>query len=144
MKKWIKFSGIVIISALLLIIALYKFVYNKPHPDYASSEVFANFTAEELYLGYKNSGEQFNQKYTGKVIAISGTTTKIEVTEELTVVIFVFEQGDFGDQGIRCTMLPGSKTDIKNIKPNSIVKIKGFCTGFNDTDVILEKCTIIQ
>jgi hypothetical protein len=58
--------------------------------------------------------------------------------------VFVFEQGDFGDEGIRCTMLPKYNFEAGKLQPDVEIKVKGYCTGYNETDVILEKCSIIN
>ena len=66
------------------------------------------------------------------------------MVDSLVIAVFVFNQGMFGDEGVRCTMLHGQTKLAANISKGNTVKIKGFCSGYNDTDVILEKCSLIQ
>jgi hypothetical protein len=53
-------------------------------------------------------------------------------------------EGLFGDEGIRCTMLSKFNEKAKDLVDNTNVKLKGYCTGYNDTDVIIEKCIIVE
>jgi hypothetical protein len=48
----------------------------------------------------------------------------------------------FGDEGIRCVMSKKSSPEAAKLKPDGITRIKGYCTGFNDTDVIMEHCSL--
>jgi len=40
-------------------------------------------------------------------------------------------------------MLPKYAAGIKQLV-GSDVKLKGYCTGYNETDIIMEKCSIIN
>ena len=62
----------------------------------------------------------------------------------LVIVVFEFSQGMFGPEGIRCTLLPEHNLDANGWKAGGEMLVKGFCTGYNDTDVILEKCILIK
>jgi len=41
-------------------------------------------------------------------------------------------------------MLDNYRDDALALQKDQMVTIKGYCTGYNDTDVILEKCSIIK
>ena len=86
----------------------------------------------------KGSGE----KYNGKVIQISGKYSGIEENDTLSVIVFSFKQGIFGDEGIRCILLTRYKNIKNNLPKDSLISIKGFCSGYNETDVILTNCSI--
>ena len=73
-----------------------------------------------------------------------GKLSKIEASDSLVTAVFVFGQGDFGDEGIRCSMLPKYSFEAGKLQPDGEIKVKGYCTGYNETDVILEKCSIIN
>jgi uncharacterized protein YxeA len=137
---------VVIIILLFLVIVsifiVYRYIYNKPHPDFASAKVDASLNADSLYQGFKYDATLYAGKFTGKVVEISGTYTKAEKNNKMVVIIFVFNQGDFGDEGIRCTLLPGYKDIAQLPEPGTFIKIKGLCTGYNETDVIFENCTL--
>ena len=142
MKTWIKIllglAAVGIIAAFIV----YHYVYNKPHPDYANMDAAYSLPAAELYKAYTSDKNEAGKKYNGKVIAVSGKLSKVETKDSTTTCIFVFNQGMFGDEGVRCTMSRNFSGQAKKFQPDGEVKFKGFCTGFNDTDVILDKCSI--
>lgn len=76
------------------------------------------------------------------MVAVRGTLSAIEQTDALTIAVFVIEQGMFGDEGLRVSMLPAQAEKLKSIAPGSPVSIKGYVTGFNESDVVLEHGSI--
>lgn len=143
MNKWLKiFIGLVLIGIIGAGLG-YKFVYNKPHKNYEKATPDYGLTIHELFWEYRDGKQDAEQKYNGKVIVVAGKLDKVETIENLTIAVFSLEEGMFGDEGIRCTMLPKYADNIISYTGKNI-KIKGYCTGYNDTDVILEKCSIIQ
>jgi len=143
MKMWIKILIGLLIFGTIAAICAYYFLYNKPHPDFEKMEAAFTIPAQELYLAYTTNKTEADKKFTGKIISITGLLKKIEAPDSLVIAVFVFEQGDFGDEGIRCTFLSKFGEQANKLIPEAEVKLKGFCTGFNDTDVILEKCSIL-
>jgi hypothetical protein len=143
MKTWVKIIlGLVavgIVSALLV----YKYVYNKKHPDYERIEAAYTINAHDLFYAFKNSKEAATRQYNGQVLEITGKLSKVEAADTLVTAVFAFEQGMFGDEGIRCTMLKKYNDAAMKLQPDGEVRFKGYCTGYNDTDVIIEKCSII-
>lgn len=143
MKKFFRIIGVLAVIGMLTAILLYIFVYNKPHPDYAKVKPRYTLTAEELFRSYQTD-DSAAMEYTGAVVQISGQVARIDRIDSLVIAVMVFEEGLFGEEGIRCTMLPGYHQQTEAIAPDQQVTIKGLCTGYNDTDVILEKCSIIE
>jgi len=144
MKTWVKIVLGLIVIGIIALFLVYKFVYNKQHPDYENIEASYTLNAQDLYQAYRSDRDAASAKYNGKMIALTGNLSKIEAADSLVTAVFVFSQGDFGDEGIRCTMLPKFNTEAGKLQPDGEVKVKGYCTGFNETDVILEKCSIIN
>jgi len=140
LKAAIALFTIGIISAGLV----YQFVINKPHRDYEKAKPAFIVSAADLFDSFRSDREEAEKKYNGQVVMLKGKIDKIEVNESLVTGVFVFEQGMFGDEGIRCTMLPGHSTSLKSLPEGSEVHLKGFLTGYNDTDVILEQCSVIR
>lgn len=143
MNKWLK---IIITLAVIGIIAAglgYKFIYNKPHTNYENAKPDFSITCNDLFANYRSGRETAEQKYNGKVLLISGTLNKVEILDSLTVAIFVLDEGMFGDEGVRMTMLPNHANNI-NSYLNKTITIKGYCAGFNETDIIMEKCSIVE
>jgi len=144
MKIWVKIVVGLVITGIIAVVLVYFFVYNKPHPNYEMMGATYTITAADLYKVYTSNKTLAGNKYNGKVIALSGMLAKVEVSDSLTICVFVFNKGMFGDEGVRCTMLPGYREQAKKFQPDGEVKLKGYCTGFNDTDVILDKCSIVK
>ena len=135
--------------ALVMLIAAFAggmytwfFVYNKPHPDYENLKAEYNYKPQALFDEYRTQNAVANEKCTGKMISIKGKIDFVESSENGTIVVFVLDRGIFGDEGIRCTLLDKYSTVTDNLDENAMVEIKGFCSGYNETDVIMEKCTI--
>ena len=143
MNKYLKIIGLITLAGLLAALAVYFFVYNKPHPDYVKASPKFILTAEDLFQSY-TSGEPASNDFTGAVLQVSGIIHKVEVTDDQVIAVTVFDEGLFGDEGIRYAMLPESHQKIRQLKAGETVTIKGLCTGYNDTDVILEKCSVIE
>ena len=143
MNKWLKIIiGLVIIGILTAGLG-YIFIYNKPHKDYEKAKPDYSITCQEIFSDYQNNRHVAEQKYNGKVVELSGFINKVETPESMTIAVFVLSDGIFGDEGIRCTMLLNHSENIMSYAGKE-VKLKGYCTGYNDTDVILEKCSIVE
>ena len=143
MKLWIKIVIIIVILGIIGAMVVYKFIYNKHHPDYEIIQPDYTLTAKEVYDGFKRSPDGSSRLYNGKILLLTGKLSKIERSDTLVTAVFVFNQGDFGDEGVRCTVLKKFNGEAERLQPDGEISIKGFCTGYNDTDVILEKCSII-
>jgi len=137
MKKTALLIFILIIAAGLYV---WFFVYNKPHTDYDQRKPEYKITAEKLFNDFTANS---NVDYTGKVVQISGTAQKIEDADTLITVIFIFNEGMFGPEGIRCSFIPKYNDQLRKIVFPSPLTLKGFCPGYNQTDVILEHCSLI-
>ena len=144
MKTWMKIALGLLIIGIIGLIYVYKYVYNKPHLDVENTKAEFSMKAQDLYNEFKQNKDASGLKYNGKVIEIEGSLKKIEQTDSLTVAVFSYEEGMFGDQGVRCTFLPGQVAKAKSLGEGTIVKLKGYCTGFNDTDIIFEKTSIVN
>ena len=143
MNRKLKF----LLGAMVIIIvggvSVYLYAY-KPHPNYEKLKAEYTLTSKSIYDDFKSNSKATALKYNGKVIELNGKVSKIEDADTLMTVVFAFSQGLFGDEGIRCTMLPDSKETFKLLKQGDNVDIKGLCQGFNETDVIMEKCSFVK
>jgi hypothetical protein len=143
MKNWTKILiGLIILGSLGAFLG-YKFIYNKPHRDFEAAKPDFKMSAEDLFNEYIGDKQKAQMNYNGKVVEISGTIHKVEKLDSLTIAVFVMDEGMFGDEGIRCTMLPNHAQSTLALKGQK-AKIKGFVAGYNDTDIIFEKCSIIN
>ncbi len=144
MKTWMKILLGLIVVGLIAGMLVFKFVYNKKHPDYESITPVFTLKTQDLYQAFKSNKAGSSTLYNGKCIAITGKLGKIESVDTLVTAVFVFNQGMFGDEGIRCTMIKKFNDTAKKLLPDGEVKIKGICMGFNDSDIIFDKCSIVN
>jgi hypothetical protein len=144
MKTWIKIAIAVVLAVIIGVFVVYKFIYNKQHPDFENLDADFSFTVTEFYQKFKVNPVEAGKTYNGKIISLTGILSKVEIADSLVTAVFVMKQGDFGDEGIRCTMLRKYNLEAQKLQPDGEVRIKGYCTGYNETDVILEKCSILN
>ena len=144
MKKWLKIIGILAIIGVIAAALIYVFVINKSHPDYEKEQAAYSLEAKELFDHFRSDNASANEKYTGKVIEIKGMLNEVDLADSAAIAILVFEEGMFGDEGIRCTMIPKFNDQCESHMLNTPITIKGYCTGFNETDVILSHCSIVE
>ena len=145
MKKII-FKSLLVLTIIGALSAgyVYYFIINKPHPDYEKMEPEFIFLASDLFERYRYDRSNSENRFNGKVIQLNGTFDYIEQNDSLLVGVFVFDEGIFGDEGVRCTMLASQNGKIGKNLEGKEVRVKGFVTGYNETDVILEKCSLIN
>jgi hypothetical protein len=143
MKTWMKILIALIIIGIVVGVFVYRYV-NHGHPDYVSAKADLTIRAKRLYVDYSKNKDIADPKYTGKVIILEGPISKIEAVDSLVVLVYSYETGDFGDMGIRVTMLPEYNNAAKQLSIVKPSRIKGYCTGYNGTDVILEKGSILK
>lgn len=123
---------------------VYQFVINKPHKNYEKAKPAYIVSAADLFDTFRTARGEAEKKYNGQVVLLTGKIDKIEEADNKVTGVFVFNQGMFGDEGVRCIMLPDYSTSLKSIPEGSEVQLKGYLTGYNETDVILEQCSVIR
>ena len=142
MKKIFKIGGILAIIGILAGVYIWFFVYNKPHRNYEEAKADYVLSAKECFANYNENNGAID--YNGKVLQLTGMASRVETIDSLTMIVFVFGEGMFGEEGIRCTLLPSHVEAAKQFDFSNEITIKGFCAGYNDTDVILQYCSIIN
>lgn len=143
LNKKILILAIVVLVVLFAAPAVYFSIF-KGHPDYKKLKAEYTLESKQLYDAFKKDSKASSTMYNGKMIELNGAITKVEASDTLVTLVFSFTQGMFGDEGVRCTMLPTEIQKAKLTKAGETIKVKGICQGFNDTDVVLEKCSLIQ
>jgi hypothetical protein len=143
MKRWVKIIIGLAIAGIAVAFLIFHFIINKTHPDFEKIKPDYSLNAGTFYNEFKTSKGNGSKLYNGKVIEITGKLSRVECVDTLTIAVFEFNKGMFGDEGIRCTMLNRFSDEAKKLKPDGIIRIKGYCTGFNETDVIMEHCSLI-
>ncbi len=143
MKKWQIILLALVLTGVAAAAAVYFLVYNKPHPDYEKATPEYIVSAKALYFSFIDDEMAADRKFGNKVIAIDGQVAAVEQVDELVIVSFEFYEGFFGGEGVRCTMLDGHHAGALDLLPGEYVEIKGLCTGFTGSDVILEHCSFL-
>ncbi|MCF8229265.1 MAG: OB-fold putative lipoprotein [Bacteroidales bacterium] len=144
MKKALKIIGILVIVGIIAAYGVYEFVINKSHPDYEKLQAEYSMQVVELYNQFQDDEDAAGQKYNGKMIQLEGTMNKVESSDSLLTAVFVFNKGMFGDEGVRISMLPSQHENLKEIELPADVKMKAYCIGSTDSDVVLKKGSIVQ
>ena len=130
--------SIIVVIILLGFVYVYFFMYNKSHPNYSKMDAEYSLSAKILYNNFTTNND--SKKYLGKIVMIDGIVSDVEKNDSTSIIIFNFEEGMFGDQGVRCSM---TNFDI-HIRFGDSINIKGLCVGYNDTDVLLEYCSFVE
>ncbi|KAF0132162.1 MAG: hypothetical protein FD155_686 [Bacteroidetes bacterium] len=144
MKKYLKIIAVLGSLGLIAGIFVFVFVVNKSHPDYEHKKPDFTLTVSELYSTYQNDNVKGSATYDGKVVQVSGALSAVESSGNDTYVCFVLNEGMFGAEGVRVRMLENQKKPSQKLEPGQAVAIKGFVTGYNETDVVLEHGSIVQ
>jgi hypothetical protein len=143
MKTWIKVLFALLLIGLITGALLYVFVYNKPHRDIAKAKPDLSVTAAELFDAFRADEVSAGARFNGKVVQIEGVVDDIDILDDLVIMIFVFDDGIFGQEGVRCNMLPDWGARALEFQVGDFITIKGLCTGYTSVDVILEKCSVV-
>lgn len=145
MKKLFK---IVLILAGLGIIAaalVWKFYVNKPHDDIEKQTPAYSLAANEIWAKYTTNATTADSLYNGQVIEITGILNRADKSDSLVYAIFVMEADSmFGDKSVRCEMLPKYNEETTSLPEGKEIKIKGYCTGFDQTDIKFNKCSLVK
>ena len=142
MKKWKIILGMLVITGFAAALLVYFFVYNKPHRDFERAEPDLVLSAADLYNDFILDEAAAEAKYAGKVVLISGEVAAVEQADDMVIVSFVFTDGMFGGEGVRCTMLENHHAHALQLSPGDKIAVKGYCTGFTGMDVIVEHCSL--
>ena len=145
MKNWLKILIALIIVGIIAAALVFKFYINKPHADIEKATPAYTMTAAELWKQYNADLKLSDSLYTGKVIEVNGNLSRADKSDTLVYAVFVMEADSmFGDKSIRCEMLPKYGVETTSIASGTEVKIKGFCNGYDQTDVKFSKCSIVK
>jgi hypothetical protein len=144
MKKFWKIIGVLAIIGIIAAAGIYKFVYNKPHENYLKLKAEHIRPASQLYTEFASDQTVADALYTGKMVQIDGAIKGIEDLDSMVIAVFSFNQGMFGDEGIRCSFDKSVLDEARELKAGQTVSIKGYCEGYNGTDVIFEHSSLVK
>jgi hypothetical protein len=145
MKKLLRIALILAGLGLIAAALVWKFYINKPHEDIENATPAYSMSAEQLWIAYTSDMKTADSLYNGKVIELSGILNRTDKSDSLVYAVFVMEiDSMFGDKSVRCEMLQKFAAETSQLSPDVPVKIKGFCTGFDGTDIKFNKSVIIK
>jgi hypothetical protein len=145
MKKLIRIALILVALGLISAALVWKFYINKPHEDIENATPAYQMTADEIWKQYNSNLKTADSLYTGKVIEISGNLSRTDKADSMVYAVFVMEADSmFGDKSVRCEMLQKYNAEITALPKDTPVKLKGFCTGFDQTDIKFDKCSPVK
>ena len=145
MKKWLKVLFGLLIVGIIAALLVYKFVINKPHADISKAKAAFEFAANDLWSKYTTDTKASDSLFTGKVIQIDGTVSRVETADSTSYVVFVMEaDSTFGDKSIRCELDPKQLEEKPNIKNGDALKLKGLCSGYDETDIKFTNTFIVK
>lgn len=130
--------GIIIILAIAY---FFIFVYFKPHVDYLKTEHEIEVSGQQLYNDFVSDHMQAARKYSGKVLLVNGIIDDLELVDDMQIAVMIFDDGFFGPEGVRFSLLEGQAAKIV---PGTNMYLKGFCTGYTGSDVIIEHASVVQ
>lgn len=142
MKFW-KIIGILAIVGILSGIAIYFYVMYKPHKSYLHAEPEHVLSAQALYEEFNIDEAAATAKYIDKVIQVDGIISIIDDLDSTLRIGFIFNQGMFGDEGVRCTLDKSFQEEARSLATGMQVTLKGICFG-KSSDVELGQCSIIK
>lgn len=130
----------IIVIGIIASIAFY--MWNKPHKDIAAAKEDFILTSTDFYKEYVANETTANTKYLDKVIAVEGTISAIELenADEPTVALTT----GTADMTVSCGFKKELLNEIKKLKQNDKIKIKGKCDGMGMFGVVITQCSLIK
>ena len=145
MKKLIRVAVVIAVIGAVAAALVWKFYINKPHEDIENATPAYNMATEEIWKQYNTDPKKADSLYTGKVIELTGKLNRSDKSDTLVYAVFVMEADSmFGDKSVRCEMLQKYNSEASALPKDVSLKIKGFCTGFDQTDIKFNKCSIVK
>jgi len=145
MKKLFRIVLVLAVVGVVAATLVWKFYVNKPHDDIEKATPAFSMATEEIWKQYNTDLKNADSLYTGKVIELTGKLNRADKSDSLVYAVFVMEVDSmFGDKSVRCEMLQKYNSKTAAISQGTPVKIKGFCTGFDQTDVKFSKCSLVE
>ena len=133
---------ILFIIIIVIIGAIVMYLWNKPHRDIAAAKEDFIISATDFYKEYSANETSANAKYLDKVIAVEGVISAIELenADEPTVALITATP----DMTVSCGFKKELLSEVKKLKPNDKIKIKGKCDGMGMFGVVITQCSLIK
>lgn len=145
MKNLLKIAVILLAVGIIAITLVWKLYVNKPHENIDEAMPSLSLTTEEIWKLYTDNPKMGDSLYTGKVIELTGSVSRIDKSDSLVSLIFVMDTDSmFGDKTISCQVYPKHNKEAATLIPGVWLKVKGVCIGYNDPDIKFNKCSIVK
>lgn len=145
MKKLLRIALILAGLGLIAAALVWKFYVNKPHDDIEKATPAFTMATEEIWKQFTTDTQKSSSTYNNKVIELTGKVSIVNSSDSLVSVVFNMEVDSmFGNKSISCEMLQKYNDEAKTLATGSLIKIKGLCTGYDETDIKFNKCSIIK
>ncbi len=112
-------------------------MWNKPHQNIQKASADVTVDASTLYSEYESDENAANEKYLGKIVAVSGVVRETSTDETGSVKVMLESGSEMG--GIICELDPLSEHKRKTFQSGEQVSFKGKCDGVL-MDVVLTRC----
>lgn len=121
----------------------YFCVYNKPHRNIAKATPSYTLTAAELTDAFSNDEAAANEKYSGKVLQVSGRIDEVVPGGEESIQIVLGTESPLAT--VSCN-IDAHREEILKMDPQAgrTLTVKGECTGSLMGQVVLERCVVIS
>ncbi len=134
-----------LVTGLVAAALVWKFYVNKPHDDIEKATPAYTVSTEEIWSRYNTDRKIADSLYNNQVIEVTGNLSRIDKDDTLVSAIFVMAADSmFGDKTIACQMYKKYNEEAVTLIAGAKVKIKGFCVGYDDTDIKFNKCSIVK
>ena len=148
MSKTYKILLFVIVSVLFSGIVYLVFIYFQPVKNISKQQPDVITTDTKMFSDFTNNPKDADVAYKNKIIELSGTIKKTEVKDSICTVIF--DSG--GNYIIVANCDYDTENEVKELKENSKIKLKGIYSGYiinDDTFMIpaeikIDKCSIVN
>lgn len=142
--KWLLISGI---SLLLIGGGIFWYVQTKKYADTKDVKADYSMTAAELIREFEQDNQAANEKYTDKIITVSGIVSEIEAADTTMNIKFIdTTSGSYAIFAFQQQHVDEAKT----VKTGNAVAIKGACSGGifsrlrKATSITFQRCALAK
>ena len=139
MKTIIKIALGIGIVLFTIVLGFYFYISSKKHVNYEEAKAELTIQGLDLYKAFSENALSAAKRYNGKIVKVVGVIDTIEIVDSLKVLVMHFNEGFFGQEGVRCSVI---KNYPQEINVGQEVVIKGYCTGYSGSDVIVEHAIV--
>ena len=107
---------------------------SKAEIDIADQPIDIEVTAMRLVEDYDNNTVAANQKYNGKVLAVSGTVESVSGGTEGDALYVALRTGDFSFVSVRCYFAPNRLNEVTSFNKGDRVNLRDLVDEEKDRD----------